>query len=573
MRVNIDNTEIADSDRTLHGPISEENVGGTTTVKVGLHIKGDTHEETEANWQAAKIAVNKLNARVFVSGQTLGSVFQLDVFPGDGVTFATRCTLSKDTARASTAYAMWGIITITIDQVVPPSGSGPTPGGGGSTRPVFEGQVGDWRLVKTFNEGGVELRSLAVSLGTLFDKEAAGPLAFSAVVSEGGFARFQFASLAGVTAAKATMLYVSGAPAYNGPHEIESIDVALFRITTRTVFSADASGTALIGEQTSPQENLDAQFDDLLALLGVGADGKRDGTTGLVLSDWTHDEQREVITVVLNAQWVQADWNDAIRGLTVSTEVTQVEAWSAEPEAGAAPVNIAATVSFHVTKNGDGNYNPQALWAAVRAQAIAEIKSQAELSDAQGPIHEIVRSDKTATNVIVTLSFLARNVTTLSFDRTILTTEDLQYQAWQAGLNHYMQTAGIPRDQVVAVSVTRVGVGQVVLSCPPPTEPGATFVDINSKIGLDGRRTMRGLLGGATIYAQSRVVVYRRFYFAAGFNPAAVIPSTGTSSPVTGDPPSGSPPTSPPTALPPVITPVGPGAPVPTPPGGDNPVV
>lgn len=556
-QVTIDSVAIGGTGgRTIHGAWDEAEQGGIRTYSIGVKVEGSTIAETEGRWLAAVAACSKRGVRVTATMDVAAGSVHFDRFPGDGITLTTECSLSKDRSRTSTGHAIWGVLTIRADGNLT-AGDTPTAGGDAGTRPTFEGQVGEWRLVKTFNEAGVESRSLAITFTTLFDQNAAGPLAFSAVVSAGGFARFQFASLAGVSVAAATMMYVSGNANYNGPHEIASIDVDNFRITTRTVWVADGTGTALIGEQTSPEENYLAQVSELRALLGVASDGGRDSNTGLTESGMTHDETRSTLTVVLTAHWVQEGLHSGIRSLSISHEVTNVAEWSAEPEAGESPVLLTATVTFHAAGVMSGT-NPRSLWASIRSGAISQIKSQAGYSSAQGPMEEVVRADKNAGQVIVTMSFRARNVQVLLFRKTTTRRTELLYQAWQAGLEHYIQTAGISHDRIVAATTVRIGVGEAELTVDTPEEPEWTYIDISDELGMEGRTKIREFAGGAEIYAQSLTRVFRRFKLREGVR--ARIPSTGSPPVAAPGPVTGPPAVTPPSSPPPPPVPPGPPA-------------
>lgn len=333
----IDGVEINGVDgRRLHGQIGNSNIGGhTKELAMSGLITGTDVADLQDKWQTAKDACNTRDKRVAVTITSGETPLLEEFFPGDGKTTGLITYISGDPTRVGSATTMPFTVFVTASEVITtPSASGP-----GEQTQEFKGQVGSWRLMKVLSDARTEARVLTISFATLFDKEAYGPFNFSTVVAQGGKARFQFGAgdLAGISFKAGQKLFVSASTQYDVTHTITAIDVANDRILTDTTFTGTDSGTALIGEATSPQEVYDASRDDLLVLLGVGADGMRDTTTGMVLVNESVEDQGDLISIVLNAEWVEKSYDDDVRNYQLALNISEIPDWPDDVEAGLPP--------------------------------------------------------------------------------------------------------------------------------------------------------------------------------------------------------------------------------------------
>jgi len=508
----IDGIELNGVDgRRLHGQIINSRTGsGIRDLSVAGILTGTTTADLQDKWAALKLICNVRDKKITVKIDSTTTNFYEEIFPGDGTTQRTVTFISADESRLGSATTLPFVVTTVADENIPQVATG---GSGNVTR--YQGQVGDWRLTTTYSEARVESRAFIAQFSTVFDKEAYGPFTINSVEDVGGKARFVLATTP-PSFKSGQRIYISGSTLYNGVHDITAVDTGTKKVTTATNYSGSDTGAAIVGEATTPQENYTAVRDSILTeRLGTGAGGIRNATTGLVLVGESVGLENDTYTVILNSTWIEKSYNDNIKNISISVSLMEQNDWPNDPSAGAPPKMMNATVTFSVDRVAAGNDNPYSMWNSVRAEVIGDIKSNAGLGDAVGPLDESVTFDKKAGMVTVTMTFLATNITVFRFSRVFHTHEELQYTAWKDSEGYdIVQTAAEPLMKIVSVSVSRVGVGEVSLDVPPPTEPGYTYIEISKDLNLENPIIRRNL--SDNVVTQSQTKAWRRFKFRSG---------------------------------------------------------
>lgn len=513
--ITIDSVEINGVDgRRLHGQISDTNVGGTIR-EVGISglLTGTDVADLQDKWQTAKDVCNTRDKHCVISIDGSASGFLEEFFSGDGKTTGIVTYITGDTSRVGTATTMPFTLFITVTEVivVPSSGGGSA----GEVVETFDGQVGEWRLMKVFSDARTESRIMTIDFGLLYDPDAFGPFNFTAVASNGGKAEFEFGAgdLTGILFKVGQKLIVSASVNYDATHTITAISAATNKITTDTVFTSTDTGTASIGEADTPQEVYDAARAGLLTLLGVGADGTRDTTTGLVLTNETVEDKGDLLMTVLNAEWVEKSYDDNIRNYQLSLNTSEIPDWP--DEAGPRPQVLNAIVSFSVDKVQAGTDDVRAMWTTIRAAVLADIAASSQATGVVGPIDEGISWDKKAGSVSIKLGFIAKNATVFEFSRVTSTHKELDYVNWKDSEGYdTIQTGPESVLKMLSVTVARTGVGIVQLTITPPVaESGYTYLSI-SEDDTVSNPVRRKEIG--QVYSQTRSEIFKRFKFRSG---------------------------------------------------------
>lgn len=518
--VKIDGVEVNGVDgRRLHGQITDSRsaLELREIVVAGL-ITGSTVTDLQTKWETAKSVCNTINKSAQVSIDSAATNFLEEFFLSDGKTTKIETYISGDISRIGTATTMPFVLFIRVSEYV----ATPTGGNAGVT-PRYQGQVGDWRLMTIYNEARVESRVLTISFATLFDDDAYGPFTISSVEDVGGKARF-VVTTAPPAYTVGMKLFVSGSTLYNQTHVVTAVDVGNKKVTVDTAYAGNDTGTALIGEATSPQDVYDTARATLLTdVLGVGTDGTRDSTTGLVLSNETVEVQNDIVNVVLNAEWTEKSYDADVRNLSIAVQRVELPDWPSV-NAGPAPVSLGAVVTFSVDKDQAATDNPYPMWATIRASVIADILAAVNDSDAVGPIDEAVSYDKKAGVVAVNLSFLAKNTSIFSYSVVTTVHEELDYVSWKDSEGYdYIQHGAEPLTKIVAITVTRVATNTSSLDVPPPEESGYRYLIISTE---QGDQTPIERKGVGTVWTQSKTTVWKRFKLRSGGNPRVRNPVT-----------------------------------------------
>ncbi|MCZ7608496.1 MAG: hypothetical protein M5U25_21125 [Planctomycetota bacterium] len=521
----VDGTEVNGSGgRRLHGQITD--IRTATTREISCHgiLYASTTESLHERWGLAQQLFNKKDKRVTVKIDSTTESFLEDIFPGDGRTITLESYITGDITRIGTATSMPFQIVTTVSEVLPNI----TTGKPASPNQVkYKGQVGDWRRTITYNEARVQSRGYFVQFARLYDKEAYGSFNIVGVTNVGGYAVFELATAPpAYDAEKDQKLYVSGTTNYDTVHEITAIDVGNKKVTTTTPWSADETGTCYLGEATTPQELYALVRTDILNdQLGTGDDGERDATTGLVLTGETQGLEADILTVLLTSEWVEKNYDDDIRNLSIALSKSEAPDWPVI--AGDAPVTMSAVVSFSVDKDQAAQVNPSLKWATIRSAVIADIKTNSELTDAKGPYEETIAFDIKTGVVTVNMSFLAKNTTVFKLSKVYHYHEELQYTTWKdfAGYD-YIQTSSDPLMLIVTAAITRVGVGEVNLTADPPQQSGYTFIEVSRDDSREGSFKRRNIADDVVV--QSTTIAWRRFRLRSGQqNPRVRNPVTG----------------------------------------------
>jgi len=507
----------------LHGQVADSRTAeGIREIAIAGLLTGSSTTDLQTKWDTLKTTVNTRDKSVQVSVDGTATNYLEEFFLSDGKTTGIVTFVSGDPTRIGTGTSMPIVMYVMAQEYVAEAVSGGTAG----ITSKYLGQVGDWRLMKIFSDARVESRVLTISFGTLFDKEAYGSYNFTAVSDVGGFAKFTFGSgdMGGITFKQGMKLFVSGSTNYNGTWEVTAVDTGADTVTTKAVYSGTDTGAAIIGEATAPTEVYDNARSSLLTLLGVGADGTRDTTTGLVLSGESKEEHNDLIDVVLNAEWTEKNYDGDIRNVQIALQRVEIPDWPSQG-AGDPPVSLAVVVTFSVDKDQAGTTDPYPMWATIRNQVLADIKSAAEATDAVGPIDENVSWDKKAGTVAVNLSFIAKNTSVFNYNTVVSTHQELDFVSWKDpdGFD-YIQTGAEPIMKIISITVTRVGVGDVELGAPTPVEPGYTFINISDQ---DGYQTPINRRNVGEVWTQTRTFVYKRFKLRTGADPRVRNPVTG----------------------------------------------
>ncbi len=486
-QITIDGTNVDGVDgRTINGQIINQfSSDGLRTIECGLIITGSTSTDLQDKWETAKEALQVRDKRITVTLDTSATNNYEDIFPGDGVTQSNFCWLTIDPTEPSTDTVLYCRLVIAAQQgeFLPTSTSTPS---GDNTLPQFKGQIGSYKLTTMYSEARTESRALLINVGTVYDKEAYGPLTINTVESAGGKARFVLASLGGITSFTDDMkLYVSGTTNYNGTHIITSIDVGNLKITTDTTFTATDTGTCLVGEATRPEDVYAEIKTSLLDLVGVDADGDRNATTGLALAGETIDRTNEGLTILLQSEWVEKEYHEAIRGLQIGIERYETPEW--HQDAGTRPVVVNAVVVFAVDRDKYGSDNPYPLWNTIRSDVIADIKTNISEGDAEGPWQETIKMDQKTGMVEVGMQFIAKNTDIISFRKVTQEQEELDYVAWRDSQGFdYVQVPPGAKPKIISISVEKVSKSQSVVTIDPPTEAGFKYIDITTQVGSEG---------------------------------------------------------------------------------------
>jgi len=526
--VTIDSVEINGADgRRLHGQIGDTNIGGTTReVSLSGLLTGTSVEDLQTKWQTAKDACNTRDKHCVISIDGSASGFLEEFFTGDGETTGIITYITGDTTRIGTATSMPFTLFITVTTVITiPSG-----GGSGAADPVveFEGQVGEWRLMKVYSDARTEARILTVTFGLLYDAGAYGPFNFVSVADLAGKADFQFGAgdLTGLTFKAGQKLIVSASVNYDSTHTITAIDTGTDIISTETTFTSTDTGTASIGESDTPQEVYDAARAGLLSLLGVGADGTRDGTTGLVLTNESVEDSGDVLTTVLNAEWVEKSYDDDIRNFQIAMNTSELPDWPEDTEAGDHPMAVSAVVSFSVDKVIATTDDVRAMWTTIRASVIGDIKANANATGVVGPLDEGISWDKKAGTVSVAMSFIAQNATVFAYSRITSTHEELDYNSWKDSDGYdIVQTGAEPMVKTVSITVTRTGVNVATLTVTPPSAGGGfRYIEVTSDESISNPIDRKEI---GPVYTQTLSKVFRSFKLRTGGTPRKRGPTTG----------------------------------------------
>lgn len=507
----------------LHGQVADSRTAeGVREVAIAGLLTGSTVTDLQTKWNTLSDTVNTRDKSVQVSIDSTATSYLEEFFLSDGKTTGIVTFVSGDPTRIGTATSMPIMLYVMSQEYVAEGVSGGTAG----ITTKYLGQVGSWRLMKVFSDARVESRVLTISFGTRFDKTAYGSFNFTAVSDVGGFAKFTFGSgnMSGITFKAGMKLFVSGSTNYNGTWEVTAVDTGADTVTTKAVYSGTDTGAALIGEATTPAEVYDSARSSLLTLLGVGVNGTRDTTTGLVLTNESKEETNDLIDVVLNAEWTEKSYDGDIRNVQIALQRVEIPDWPTQG-AGDAPVSLAAVVTFSVDKDQAATDDPYPMWATIRSQVLADIKSAGEASGAVGPIDENVGWDKKAGTVAVHLSFIAKNTTVFNYNTVVSTQNELDFVSWSdpEGFD-YIQTGAEPLKKIVSITVTRVGVGDVELGAPTPVEPGYTFINISDQDGYQIPIQRRNV---GEVWTQTRTFVYKRFKLRSGADPRVRNPVTG----------------------------------------------
>lgn len=511
--------------RTIYGQINNTfDSSGIRVLSCSIMIEGSSASDLQDKWETAKAAFIKKDKRITITLDSSVTNYFEDIFPGDGRTQSCFSYIGMDPDEISTATNLYCTLTIAAQQseITPPATTSPS---NPNKLPQFKGQIGSYKLTTLLNEARIESRALLINIGTVYNKSAYGPFNITSVESAGGKARFILDSVGGITTFTDDMkLYVSGTTNYNGTHIITAIDVGTKKITTDTTWTGTDTGTVLIGEATRPEDVYTEIRSSLLSLIGIDSDGSRNSTTGLVLSGETSDRTNEGIVFLLSSEWVQKDYNDAIRNFQLGIEVTEVPEWN--EEAGIKPVLINAVVVFGVDKDVAGTDNPYTMWNTIRGAVITDIKSQISEGTAEGPWTESIKHDKKTGQVEVAMGFIARNTDVVSYKKVTQTQEELDFTTWRdsEGYDHIQMPPGA-KPKIVTVSVERVGRNPGGISITPPQESGYTFIEITEQLGIEGPITRRNFNG--QYWVETLTKVYRRFNLRSGNDPRVRGPITG----------------------------------------------
>lgn len=519
----IDGNEINGVDgRRCHGQIVDTRTGaGIREISISGLITGTSVQNLQDLWEAAKVACNTTDKGVTVKIDSSTTNYLEDMFSGDGRTVKIFTFISGDERRIGTGTTMPFIVTAVVSEALIAPSTGTSPAG----LTTYKGQVGDWKKTITYSEARIESRGFVAQFATFFDKEAYGPFTISSVANDSGFAQF-VVTTAPPTFKVGQRLYVSGGTLYNNVHEITAIDVGNKKITTATSFAGTDTGVANLGEATTPQENYENNRAAILAdQLGVGTDGTRDTTTGLVLLGESTGQEQDLYTVILNSGWVEKSYDDDIRNLSIAFSEAYTTDWPNLAAAGDPPEVYGAVITFSVDKDNAGDDNPVNMWKTIRSAVITDVKALVNSSEVAGPYDEQTSYDKKTGVVTVNMSFLARNTTVFRFSRVYHTHDELQYTTWKAGEYDIIQTSTDPVIRIVTASVTRVGVGEIDLTPDPPTEPGYTYLEISRDDSAEAPIVRRGI--SETVYTQSLTIAWRRFKMRGGGNPRVRNPVTG----------------------------------------------
>lgn len=524
--ITIDSVEINGSDgRRLHGQISDTNIGGTTReVSISGLLTGTDVADLQDKWQTAKDVCNTRDKHCVISIDGTASGFLEEFFTGDGKTTGIITYITGDTTRIGTATTMPFTIFITVSEVI----TIPTGSGLGAPVVEFEGQVGEWRLMKVLSDARTESRILTITFGLIYDETALGPFNFVSVANLAGKADFQFGAgdLAGITFAAGMKLIVSSSTNYDATHVVTAVDTGTDIVTTETVFTSTDTGTATIGTVDTPQEVYDASRTGLLTLLGVGTDGTRDSTTGLVLTNETIEDKGDLLTTVLNAEWVEKSYDDDVRNFQIALNTSELPDWPEDAEAGERPMSINAVVSFSVDKVQATTDDVNAMWSTIRASVIADIKSNSNATGIVGPLDEGISWDKKAGTVGVNLSFIAQNTTVFAYSRVTSTHEELDYNSWKdADGFDIIQTGAEPTVKLTSVTVTRTGVNVATLTVTPPSPGGGyRWIELSSDDSISNPIDRKEV---GAVYTQTLSKVFKRFKLRAGGDPRRRTPTTG----------------------------------------------
>lgn len=524
----INGTEVNNTDgRRLHGQINDIRTATTRELSCNGILTAATTELLQERWETAQQAFNQKDKRVTAKIDSSTVSFLEDFFPGDGRTINIETFITGDISRLGTATSMPFRVVAIVSEILP---NITTTKPNSPTQVKYRGQVGDWRKTVTFGESRVESRGYIVQFARLYDKEAYGQFNIVGITNVGGFAVFELATAP--PAFDETLdqkLFVSGTTNYNTVHDITAIDVGTKKVTTTTPWSADETGVCYLGEATTPEELYAAVRGDILSdQLGVGTEGTRDSTTGLVLTGETKGVEADTLTVILTSEWTEKSYDDDIRNLSISLSKSETTDWPTIQGAGDPPVTLTAVVTFSVDKVQAAQVNPALMWATVRSSVIADVMANGELVGGKGPYDENISFDIKTGVVSVTMSFLATNTTVYKFTRVYHYHEELQYTTWKDfGGYDYIQTASDPVMQIVTASATRVGVGEINLTIDPPQQSGYTFVEISRDEGREAPFKRRNVADN--IVAQHITIAWRRFRLRAGqtANPRVRNPVTG----------------------------------------------
>lgn len=523
----IDSVEVNGVDgRRLHGQIVDSNIGGTVReVSISGLLTGTDIDDLQSKWQTAKSVCNTRDKHVTVSIDSSSTGNLEEFFTGDGKTTGIVTYITGDLSRIGTATSMPFTLHVTVTEVIAvPSGGG---SGAGDVVEKFAGQVGDWRLMKVLSDSRTESRILTINFGLLYDPLSLGPFNFTAVASNGGKAEFEFGAgdLTGITFAPGMKLVVSSSTNYDAVHTVVGITVATNKVLTETTYTSTDTGTATIGEVDTPQEVYDSARSGLLTLLGVGADGKRDSTTGLVLMNETIEDKGDLLVTILNAEWVEKSYDDDIRNYQIALNTSELADWPDSPEAGDRPSAISAVVSFSVDKVQAATDDPKPMWTTIRASVIADIKTNSNATGIVGPLDEQIAWDKKSGSVQVTLSFVAQNVTVFAYSRVTSTHTELDYNSWTDSDGYsIIQTGAEPLAKFISITVTRTGVGVVTLEATKPRESGYKYIEVSEDVTVSDPLDRKEI---GLVYTQTLAKVFKRFKLRTGSDPRKRKPTTG----------------------------------------------
>ena len=518
-QINIDSTDINGIDGVrLHGQIADtiSSSGIREIVIQGLIHGATSSEDLDAKKELLANRCNRMDVRVFVKKKASDTTNYSDIYLGDGKTKRINVLVSQDPTRVATATSWPFIIAVTAIQSPSEPGGGSGGSGGSGSDVRLQGQEGPYRLTTLFSESGTEARALLIGFSEYRDQKAAGNHAITSVVSDGGFAQLIFGTLP-AEAATANIVYVIGTGQYDGPHQITSVNQPAGTITIDVVYAGDSTGNADVGTITTPESLLESSKATLYGLIGVGAIGDRDATTGLALSGYSTVKESDVLVVYMSSDWSDVEYRSGVRGWQINFSESIVEDWPDDPLAGDAPKTSVAAARFSVDRKAAPGLTPKQAWATIRGDVIRDAKA-AIGEGPVGPTNEVLAYDDKTNIATVTMTFISKNSDVLAFTRSRSESVKLQYISIKDHEGfHIVQSEAGPREKFVSITLTRVAVSEINLidEIELPKEAGYTYLDITDQIDI-GQPTDKKNFGIYT--AQKATRTFQRFKFRPGNN-------------------------------------------------------
>ena len=471
MQVWVDDFELDNEDwRTIDGDFGESSSSDNYRFLVcNFQIEGDTEEELTDRFNETRTEFLSKGQRVRFSLDDTSGKYYADIAPGDGEHTDVQSWIQPNPAHKQTGHRLrLQFIVVAIQN----AGSGAA-----GTATGLEGTQGTTRVNSQFNASRIESRTFQATFGSLLDPDANGPFTIISVEDDGsGNARFVFSAPVGVVFAAGMKLITSGTANYPGQHVITAI--ASDKVTTETPFGATDTGTATIGETDDADEVYQNQRNSILTtFLQTATDGDRDGTSLLALTVEQVEtlEGGSLVNVFLQSRRIKPSTGIVgERELKFEVETEAVQQWPQHQQAGAVP-NIVSIWGYLDIDEAHVSPSLDQMWDEEIEPAVRFIVSN-ETGETPKPI--VLRRKFTDEGRIqFQCIYQTKNATVLHYKRTIAWRVDPDYVKLGGTEGfHHVQRPAVPPPTFATVTVSRVGIGSVLLNVDAPKLAGFTAV-------------------------------------------------------------------------------------------------